>query len=125
MRMPSVSLSMTETFDSLGSSPGMLRKLARIAMYGYVVLIASPVRHWPLENGEDPTWRFALNYAAAQGSAVASQTVFTMGRLGYLPFPQNVGSNLEHGLLFQLGLWLVLATIFADIFFRAGFRLRN
>ena len=107
------------------ASPGRIGKLVRIALYVYVVLIASPIRYWPLESGVDPSWRFALNYASAQGSAVASETVFTMGPLSYLTSPQHVGGNLAHGLLFQAGLWLILATIFADTFFRAGFPLRN
>ena len=123
--MPSGFLSTTETFDSLRASLGRLGKLGRIALYAYVVLIACPIRYWPLESGHDETWRFALNYASAQGSAVASETVFSMGPLSYLLFPQHVGGNLAHGLLFQAGLWLILATIFADIFFRAGFPLRN
>jgi hypothetical protein len=97
----------------------------QIALYAFVVLLACPIRYWPLEDGADATWRFALNYAAAQGSDVARQIVFTMGPLGYLLFPQHVGNNLIRGLLFQMCLWLVLAAILADIFFRVGFRLRN
>jgi hypothetical protein len=125
MRIPSEFLSATETLDSPSASSGRLGKLARIALYAFVVLIACPIRYWPLESGVDETWRFALNYAAAQGSAAASETVFTMGPLNYLIFPQDIGGNLARGLLFQTVLWLVLATIFADIFFWAGFRLRN
>lgn len=107
------------------SLPYRIHKLVRIVLYAFVVLVACPIRYWPLEPGADATWRFALNYAAAQGTTVASQIVFTMGPLGYLLFPQHIGNNLIHGLLFQAGLWLVLAGIFADIFFRAGFGLRN
>ncbi len=123
--MPSEFLSSTETFDSLRPSPGWPGKLVRIVLYVYVVLIACPIRYWPMGSGVDSAWIFALNYASAQGSGVASDTVSTMGPLGYLIFPQHAGSNLAHGLLFQAGLWLILAAIFADIFFRAGFPLRN
>lgn len=125
LQMPSTFLFTTEKFGSLRASRHMLSKMLRIALYAYVVLIACPVRYWPLESSADATWRFALNYAAAQGSRVASKTVFTMGPLAYLTFPQDVGGNLARGLLFQTGLWLILAMIFADIFFRANFRLRN
>ena len=58
-------------------------------------------------------------------SAAGIEAVFTSGPLAYLVFPQHVGSNLAQGLLFQAVLWLVFATIFADIFFRGGFPLRN
>ena len=122
---PTKFLSTTEKIVSPGASPGILCRLARVALYAFVVLIACPIRYWPLGSGEDATWRYALNYAAAQGSAVASQIVFTMGPLNYLLFPENIGKNLAHGLFFQFGLWLVLATIFADFFFRADFSLRN
>ena len=51
--------------------------------------------------------------------------IFTCGPLVYLLFPEHVGNNLVQGLLFQTALWLSLATIFADVYFRAGFALRN
>jgi hypothetical protein len=115
---------MTETLDWLWASLRRHRKLARTILYAYVVMIACPIRYWPLQNGIDETWRFALNYAARE-SSVASETVFTMGPLGYLMFPQDIGRNLVHGLLFQVVLWLVLAIVFAEIFFRGGFPVRN
>lgn len=105
--------------------PYRIHKLLRSVLYAFIVLLACPIRYWPLEDGGDATWRFALNYAAAQGSAAASQVIFPTGPLGYLLFPQHVANNLIRGLLFQTGLWLVLAAILADLFFRAGFRVRN
>lgn len=125
--MPSESLSPTKTSDSLRAYLRRYDKLVRIALFAWVLLIACPIRYCRLDsgNGIDATWRFALNYAAAQGSAVASKIIFTMGPLGYLTFPENVGNNLMHGLFLQAGLWLILAAIFADIFFRSRFPLRN
>lgn len=104
---------------------GSRSKLLRIALYLYVVLVACPIRYWPLGSTVDETWRFALNYAAAHGLAVGRDVIFPSGPLGYLVFPEHVGSNMEQGLLFQTGLWLSLAAILADVFFRAGFPLRN
>ena len=101
------------------------RKLVRIALYLYVLLVACPIRYWPLESGIDQTWRFALNYARAHALAPGIDTVFTSGPLSYLIFPQHIGGNLAHGLLFQAGLWLALAVIFWEVFFRAAFPLRN
>ena len=109
----------------MGAFPGRHRNLMRIALYLYVVLAACPIRYWPLESGIDETWRFALNYARAQGLTPGIDTVFTSGPLGYLIFPQHIGGNLALALLFQAGLWLALAAIFADVFFRAVFPLRN
>jgi hypothetical protein len=123
MRMPSEFPATTETLNLIRAYRGKLGKAARIALYAYVVLVACPIRYWPLASGVDETWRFALNYASAQGTR--NETVFTMGPLGYLIFPQHLGGNLAHGLIFQAGLWLVLATIFGDVFFLAGFPLRN
>ena len=104
---------------------GRFHRAARIALFSYVLLISCPIRYWPLESGIDGGWLFALNFAAAQGPAAASRMVFTMGPLTYLLCPQHIGGNLVHGLAFQAGLWLCLAAIYQDLFFRAGFPLRN
>ena len=115
----------TERVVALHAFLGRRGNLARMGLYLYVVLIACPIRYWPLGSSQEDTWRFALNYAPAQGLAVGRDVIFTCGPLIYLLFPQHFGGNLAQGLLFQTALWLVLATIFADIFFRAGFALRN
>jgi hypothetical protein len=119
------SQSTSERFARLRVSLGKASKLARAALYLYLLLIACPIRYWPLESGVDSTWRFALNYAAAAGPAAGSNPVFTMGPFSYLIFPQNIGNNLARGLLFQSVLWLALAAIFAKLFFAAGIPLRN
>jgi hypothetical protein len=98
---------------------------ARTALYLFILLVACPVRYWPLEDDLDPTWRFALNYAPAHGYVFGRDYIYTTGPLAQLTFPQNVGHNLTHGLIFQGCLWLVLAAILADVFFLAGFRFRN
>src|SRR5262245_27873218 len=88
-------------------------KMVRMPLYLYVVLIACPIRYWPLGDSPEDAWRFALNYAWAQGRAAGSDVIFTCGPL---LFPA-LGNNLALGLLFQTALWLALATIFADMFF--------
>jgi hypothetical protein len=93
----------------------------RIVLYFYVLLIACPIRYFPFTSGLDATWLFALNYAHVAGL----QPVFTNGPLSYLILPQHIGNNLSQGLVFQLALWLVLAFIFAEIFFRSGYPLKN
>jgi hypothetical protein len=119
-----------ETISGCGGELKAGRRLAmtfsaRVLLYVYVLLIACPIRYWPVELGVDPTWRFALNYAAANGLTTGVDTVFTTGPLAYLMFPQDIGHNLIQGLLFQAGVWLVLAAIFADVFFRSRFPVRN
>jgi hypothetical protein len=99
--------------------------LTRLILYMYVLLVACPIRYWAVEPHVDPTWRFALNYAAAHGLTTGVDTVFTTGPLAYLMFPEDTGNNLVRGLVFQAGLWLVLAVIFADLFFRGRFPVRN
>src|SRR5260370_3835747 len=93
----------------------------RTVLYLYVLLVACTIRYWPLESSVDATWRFALNYA----HSAEIQAVFTSGPLAYLIFPQHLGSNLSQALLFQAALWLVLGAIFADLFFRGSFPVRN
>jgi hypothetical protein len=111
------------------SVPGRPQKtgleLAAKALFLYVIFVVCPIRYWPLGDNIDQTWRFALNYAHAQGLMQGTEVIFTTGPLGYLCFPQHIGSNLGQALLFQSALWLVLAFVFADLFFRASFTLRN
>jgi hypothetical protein len=87
----------------------------------YAVLVACPIRFWPLIPTGDNTWVFALNQAAASGQG----TVWTMGPLGYLTFPQDIGHNLAWGLAFQTALWGALIAVFADLYLRSGIAMRN
>ena len=94
-------------------------------MFLYIVLVACPLRYWPLRDGIDETWRFALNYAPQHGYAFGRDIVYNCGPLTYLMMPENIGNNLASGLTFQAFLWLMLGAIFADVFFRGGFEIWN
>lgn len=98
---------------------------ARVVLAAFVILIACPVRYWPVAPGFDPTWQFALNYAAANGYVIGRDYAYTVGPLAYLILPSHLGGNLEQGLLFQAAMWLVWAVIIVDVFFRAGFGVRS
>ncbi len=110
----------SQPFQSFGRYAAR-RSWPRLVLYSFVLLIACPIRYFPFSVGLDPTWLFALNYAHVAGL----QPVFTNGPLSYLILPQHIGNNLSEGLVFQFAFWLVLAVIFAEIFFRSGFPLRN
>ncbi|MEO8594149.1 MAG: hypothetical protein ABI759_12585 [Candidatus Solibacter sp.] len=97
----------------------------RLALYLFSVVLACPIRYWPMGRDVDSTWRFALNFAAAHGLLAGRDIVFTYGPLGYLVFPEDMGGNLIAGLTFQTILWAVMAAILFDLFFRAGLRVRN
>jgi hypothetical protein len=99
--------------------------LIRILLAAYVMLLACPIRYWSIENGPDRTWRFALNFAAANGYAPGRDYVYTTGPLAYLFFPQHNGANLQYALVFQSCLWLVLGAVIADVFLRSAFGIRN
>jgi len=91
----------------------------------YVVMVACPIRYWPVQPGVDETWVFALNYAAAHGLAVGRDVVWTTGPMGYLAFPQDLGGNLVKALAFQTAVWALLVAVFTDLFFRSRISLRN
>lgn len=99
--------------------------IARVVLFLYIVLVACPLRYWPLRDGIDETWRFVLNYAPNHGYTFGRDIVYNCGPLTYLMMPENIGNNLALGLAFQALLWLILAAIFADLFFRGGFRIWN
>jgi hypothetical protein len=107
-------------------APDRMGKLAQVAarwaLFLYIVAVVCPIRYWNVEPSVDNTWVFALNYGAAHG---LSGLVWTTGPLGYLMLPQDIGGNLAQALVFQMIVWLVLVVVFADLFFIAGFRLRN
>jgi hypothetical protein len=107
------------------SAGDKLRTLARILLFAWTVLVACPIRYWPVIDSCDNTWVSALNYAAAHGLAIGRDVIWTTGPLGYLVFPQDIGHNLAQGLAFQCGTWLVLTAIFADLFFRTELTLRQ
>src|SRR3954471_1339481 len=104
---------------------GRWRKPAQIALYLYVVLLVCPIRYWPLDLDIDSGWRHALNFAHAHGLAMGRDVIFTYGPLGYLLFPEHIGRNLSQALTFQTALWVVLAAIVGDVFFRGRFALIN
>jgi hypothetical protein len=91
----------------------------------FVILLACPVRYWPVQPGFDETWQFALNFAAANGYAIGRDYVYTVGPLAYLILPSHLGGNLEQALLFQAAMWVVWGVIIVDVFFRAGFSVRS
>jgi hypothetical protein len=102
----------------LGDVP--LERVLRLTLLTYVLLVASPVRFWEIRADDiDYTWIFALNYAAAHGLAFGRDLIWTNGPLGFLTFPQNIGHNLVLGLAFQLALWILLASVYIDLFLRA------
>ena len=101
------------------------RLLVELACFCYALLVACPVRYWPIENDIDSTWVFASNYAAAHGLAFGRDIVWTSGPLGYLTFPQDLGNNVPQGLLFQFAIWSVVAFLFRELFFKSGFPVRN
>jgi hypothetical protein len=101
------------------------QKLLRIFLFLFTVLLACPIRYWPLGYYVDETWIFAINYARAHGLVIGKDIFWTTGPLAYVVFPLDIGNNLIHGLIFQAVLWCALIGVFADLFFHAGFRLFN
>jgi hypothetical protein len=101
------------------------QRVVRGLLFIWTLLVACPIRYWPIDDSTDNTWVFALNYGAAHGLAMGRDLIWTTGPLGYLAFPMDIGHNLAQGLAFQGAVWLVLAAIFLDLFFLAGLAVRN
>jgi hypothetical protein len=93
--------------------------------FAYVVILLCPIRYWPIGVGGGDSWIFALNYAAAHGLVIGRDTIFPIGPLSYLIFPQNIGNNLVRALSFQSAMWALLVVISWDSFFHGRFPLRN
>ena len=93
----------------------------RAILFLYLAVIFCPIRYYAITGDLDNTWVFALNYAAANGLRMGRDIEFTAGPLAWLAIPQDIGSNLAAGLLFQAAVWVVLILILWQLFFRSGF----
>lgn len=100
-------------------------RAARLALFFYTACVLCPISFWPIECTFDGSWFFASNYGPAHGLANGRDFFWVTGPLGYLAFPQDLGNNLEHALIFQVAVWGVLILAVADLFFIARFPLRN
>jgi len=107
------------------SVPPTEQRISRCLLFLWTILIACPIRYWPIDDTIDNTWVFALNYAAAHGLAIGRDVIWTTGPLGYLAFPMDLGHNLAQALAFQGAVWAILIAVFLDLFFRAGRALEN
>ena len=97
----------------------------RVLLFVWVALVGCTIRYWPAIGSIDNTWVFAHNYAAANGLQTGRDIMMTTGPLGWLVYPQDIGNNLNRALVFQCVVWLVLAVIWADLFFRTNWPLGN
>ena len=86
-------------------------------LFVYLILAGFILRYHPAETGLDPSWGVALNLFHVQGLIHGSDVGFTYGPLGYLILPMAMGANLEQGIAFQFGLWVLYAGIIAWICF--------
>jgi len=97
----------------------------RWLLFLWTLLVACPIRYYYIDDSDDNTWVFAINYAAAHGLAIGRDLIWTTGPIGYLVFPMDLGHNLTQALRFQGALWVILIAIFFDLFFRARLPVRN
>jgi hypothetical protein len=86
-------------------------------LFVYLILAGFILRYHPAQTGLDPSWGVALNLFHVQGVIHGSDVGFTYGPLAYLILPMAMGSNLEQGIAFQFGIWLLYAGIIAWLCF--------
>jgi hypothetical protein len=101
------------------------RQIARALLFLWTIVVACPIRYWPIENALDNTWAFAMNYGAAHGLKIGRDLIWTTGPLGYLVFPNDIGNNLSQALGFQWVLWAILISVFFDLYYRSGVPVSN
>src|ERR1700736_2639148 len=95
-----------------------MRKIAvRAVLFVYLILAGFILRSHAAQTGLDPSWGVALNLFHVQGVIHGSDVGFTYGPLAYLILPMAMGTNLEQGIAFQFGLWILYAAIIGWICF--------
>src|ERR1700682_3592096 len=95
----------------------MKKTTVRALLFVYLVLAGFILRYHAAQTGLDPSWGLALNLFHVQGVIHGSDVGFTYGPLGYLILPMAMGGNLEQGIAFHVGRWLLYAAIVAWICF--------
>ncbi len=90
----------------------------KIILLSYLALIAFPYRFSPVTPGLDPSWIFAINYFFDRHIIFGRDVVWPYGPLGFLAYPQNVGSNLDIATIFQLSLWIIFSVLIAYLAFK-------
>ena len=95
----------------------MKKIIFRGVLFGYLILAGFILRYHASQTGLDPSWGVALNLFHVQGVIHGSDVGFTYGPLAYLILPMAMGTNLEQGIAFQFGLWILYAGIIAWICF--------
>jgi hypothetical protein len=92
---------------------GVPARALRLLLVAYIVLIAFPVRYYPLKTGQDPSWAFAMNYAHTKGLIFGRDVAFTYGPIAWVALPMDVGRNLWQGIAVQIVFWFVFAAVAA------------
>jgi len=90
----------------------------KIILLLYLALIAFPYRVSPITPGLDPSWTFAINYFFDKHIIFGKDVISPYGPLGFLAYPQNVGSNLDIATIFQLSLWIMFSALIACLAFK-------
>ena len=102
-------------------------KQVSLALVGalYLFFISFPELPLPLQPGLDPSSMYAINQAKVQHLHFGSEIIHQYGPLGYLLFPQDVGSNLLDAFRFGVGLALLIAALAGLALFRCASVLRG
>ncbi|MFZ0926997.1 MAG: hypothetical protein WAN11_00240 [Syntrophobacteraceae bacterium] len=83
----------------------------RFFLFAYIIVLAYPFYTLPLSTGIDASWVFALNHLVNSNLFFGKDVIFTCGPLGFLDWPQPIGSNLSIALTCHLGVWFLFAVM--------------
>jgi hypothetical protein len=78
----------------------------------YIAIISFPIRyHFLKGHSIDSSWRFAINYFAANKIIFGKDVIFNYGPLAYLFLPLNIGPNMVYSTLFLAALWIIFLSL--------------
>ncbi|MFZ0929540.1 MAG: hypothetical protein WAN11_13120 [Syntrophobacteraceae bacterium] len=83
----------------------------RFFLLVYIIVLAYPFYISPLSTGLDPSWVFALNHLVDSNLFFGKDVIFTCGPLGFLNWPQPIGSNPSIALICHLSVWFLFAAL--------------
>ncbi len=83
----------------------------RMFLLVYILVLAYPFYIYPITVGLDASWVFALNHLVNSDLFFGKDVIFTCGPLGFLIWPQPIGSNVSIALICHLSAWFLFAAV--------------
>ncbi len=92
-----------------------------LLLLAYAAVMTFPLNYFAGEVGLDGSWQQAVNYFPSSQYKFGPDLIFTYGPLGFVYYPENIGSNLLIALSIRLCIWVSLITLLTMAYVKPHF----